>query len=45
MTPDQIFSIVNLLAALWWILLPVRRATVGHRLVTGLILPAIFAAL
>ena len=43
MTPDQIFAIVNPLAALGWLLLLVapRRAP----LVTGLVVPAIFAAL
>jgi hypothetical protein len=43
MTPDQIFAIVNPLAALAWLALIVlpRRAP----LVTGLALPALFAAL
>src|SRR5687767_5059713 len=43
MTPDQIFAIVNPLAALSWLVLivvPRRAATV-----TGLVVPAIFAAL
>ena len=43
MTPDQIFSIVNPLAALAWLLLIVvpRRAAI----VTSLVVPLIFAAL
>jgi hypothetical protein len=43
MTPEQLFAIVNPLAALSWLLLIVvpRRAA----LVTGLVVPAIFAAL
>lgn len=43
MTPDQLFAIVSPLAALSWLLLIVvpRRAT----LVTGLVVPAMFAAL
>lgn len=43
MTPDQIFAIVNPLAALSWLVLIVvpRRAP----MVTGLIVPAVFAAL
>jgi hypothetical protein len=43
MTPEQLFAIVNPLAALSWLLLIVvpRRAA----LVTGLVVPGIFAAL
>jgi hypothetical protein len=43
MTPDQIFAIVNPAAALAWLVLIVapRRAPI----VTGLVVPAIFAAL
>jgi hypothetical protein len=43
MTPDQIFAIANPLAALSWLVLIVlpRRAA----LVTGLVVPALFAAL
>ena len=43
MTPEQLFAIVNPVAALSWLLLIVapRRAA----LVTGLVVPAIFAAL
>jgi len=43
MTPDQIFAIVNPLAALAWLVLLVapRRAPI----VTGLVVPAILAAL
>jgi hypothetical protein len=43
MTPEQLFAIVNPLAALAWLLLIVvpRRAA----LVTGLVVPAMFAAL
>ena len=43
MTPDQIFAIVNPLAALSWLALIVvpRRAA----MVTGLVVPALFAAL
>jgi hypothetical protein len=43
MTPDQIFAVANPLAALSWLLLIVapRRAA----LVTGLVVPALFAVL
>jgi len=43
MTPDQIFAIVNPLAALSWLALIVvpRRAVI----VTGLVVPALFAAI
>ena len=43
MTPDQIFAIVNPLAALCWLALIVVPRRVA--MVTGLIVPAIFAAL
>ena len=45
MTPEQLFSIVNLLAALSWILLAVLpRHEWVTRLVTNLIVPALLAA-